>query len=123
MAVNQGATVEQIVPYLNRLLKQAGMFDLPKDTNAGNVIDRLEVLFSQVDGYEKSLQKGQKATLGTAAGEPDVEVTLPPGVTMSSRLRPVTSKERNIQNRAAELARSRRISYFRALEICREIHG
>lgn len=120
MAMNTGATAEQITPYINRLLEQCGMFPLPEGTTAANILDRLNVLFSQIDG-----KSDNTVDLSTRGGTTSVEIDNPESglVAMSNRLRSVTPKEREIQNRAAELARSRRISYFRALEIVRGIRG
>ena len=129
MGTNQGATIEQVVPYIDRLLEQCGMFALPPGTTPANILDRLNVLFSQIDGKsdnsthlngigEVVLPSGAEDLMGSVA----LSAVLSHRV-LSNRLRPVTSKEREIQNRAAELARSRRVPYFRALEIVRGIRG
>lgn len=129
MKASQGATAEQLVPWINKLLQVAGMFDLPEGTTAENILDRLNVLFSQIDGKsdntlnlngigEVQCPAGHEDLMGAAA----MSATLSRRV-LSNRLRPVSTKERDIQNRAAELARSRRVPYFRALEIVRGIRG
>lgn len=127
MGTNQGATIEQIVPYINRLLDVAGMFALPEGTTAANVIDRLNVLFSQIDGKsdntlnlngvgEVQCPVGHEELMGSTA----MSATLSRRM-LSNRLKPVTSKQREIQDRAARLAQSRRIPYFDALKICRDV--
>ena len=126
----QGATIEQLVPWINKLLDVAGMFALPEGTTPANILDRLNVLFSQIDGKsdntlhlngvgEVQCPEGAEDLMGSMA----MSARLMSARVLSNRLRPVTSKERDIQNRAAELARSRRVPYFRALEIVRGIRG
>lgn len=129
MAVTTGATIEQVVPFIDRLLEQCGMFALPPGTTPANILDRLNVLFSQIDGKsdnianlngvgEFQIPAGHEELMGSAA----LSAVLSHRV-LSNRLRPVTTKQREIQNRAAELARSRRIPYFKALEVVRSIRG
>lgn len=114
MAANTGATIEQVAPYIDRLLEQCGMFKLPPDTNAGNILDRLNVIFSQIDG--KSDDKVNLNGVG--------EVQLPAGAedligstALSARLRPVTAKDRERQEIAARIAKQRNIPYIQALEL------
>lgn len=130
MAVNRGATIEQVVPYIDRLLEQCGMFKLPPGTTPENILDRLNVLFSQIDGKsDNTLNLNGVGEVQCPAGAEDLMGSTALSAralsarVLSHRLRPLTTKEREVQDRAARLARDRRIPYFDALKTCREVAG
>ncbi len=104
---------QETIPYLNKLLELCGGFPLPPDTNAGNLIDMLKTLFSQINGSEaKTEQEKITEALGI-----DSET-----MSLSDRARVRTHANRQVERQriARDIAQRRRISYFDALKFVPE---